>query len=134
MKAEDYINEVVGKPWVNRAEGPDTFDCWGLVIDSFRRVDGVELPQIEGYADLSCATGMAAAEGIGSGAYEKCGPQDGAIMTAFYDDILVHVGRCLCGGVVHAGEGIGVRFNKHRVIKATNQRVEYYKYASNTAS
>lgn len=127
MNATDYVNSVVGKPWVNRAEGPDEFDCWGLVIDSFRKLDGIELPQISGYVDPECKTSVAANEAIISGNYETCKPHDGAIMTAYYGGKLVHVGRCLCGGVVHASEGLGVKFNSYRAIESTNQKVEYYK-------
>ena len=134
MNAIDYINSTVGKPWVNRAEGPDSFDCWGIVIDSFRRIDDIELPQIDGYIDKECNTGDAAQEALDSKNYIKCQPTDGAIMAAFFDDKLVHVGRCLAGGVLHATEGIGVRFDKYKLIAAVNQRVEYYRYADNSSS
>ena len=127
MIAEDYVNDNVGKPWVNRAEGPDTFDCWGVVIDSFRKIDGIELPQINGYNDTECKTDIAAQEALNTKTYVKCEAQDGAIMTAFFNDKLVHVGRCLCGGVLHSTDGIGVRFDKYRLISKINQRVEYYK-------
>ncbi len=134
MKAEDYINEVVGKPWAICAEGPDSFDCWGLVLDSFRRLDGVELPQVTRYTNEPDSKGASGALAIQSGSYIKCEPHDGAIMAAFLDGNFVHAGRCLCGGVVHATRGLSVRFDKYRVIKATNQHVEYFKYAPNTAS
>lgn len=130
----DYINSVVGKPWVNRAEGPDSFDCWGIVIDSYRKVDGIELPQIDGYIDTECKTDEAAQQAKDANIYERCEAQDGAIMVAYFNDKMVHVGRCLCGGVLHATEGIGVRFDKYRVIKAINQRVEFYKYGVNPSS
>lgn len=134
MNAETYINSVIGCPWVNRAEGPRSFDCWGIVIDSFRKIDGIELPQIEGYCDTECNTSSAAQEAFDSKSYVKCQPTNGAIMTAFFNDKLVHVGRCLAGGVLHASEGMGVRFDKYRVITATNQRVEYYRYVDNSSS
>lgn len=134
MTPEDYINSTVGKPWISRAEGPDGFDCWGIVIDSFIKVDGVELPQINGYTDKDCETGIVAQEAFDSKSYIKCQPTNGAIMTSFVGETLVHVGRCLCGGVLHATEGLGVRFDKYRVINATNQTVEYYKYVGNSSS
>lgn len=134
MTPENYINSVIGKPWVNRAEGPDAFDCWGIVIDSFRKVDGIELPQISGYVDINCETSEAAQQAIDSKNYIKCQPSDGAIMAAFFNDKLVHVGRCLCGRVLHSTEGIGVRADKYSVITRVNQRVEYYKYVDNSSS
>lgn len=134
MNPEDYVNTAIGKPWVNRAEGPESFDCWGIVIDSFRKIEGIELPQLEGYTDKNCETSLAAKEALNSNKYAKCQPTNGAIMAAFFDDKLVHVGRCLCGGVLHATEGIGVRFDKYRLIAAINQRVEYYSYVNNSSS
>lgn len=134
MNAEDYVNSTIGKPWVNRAEGPEEFDCWGIVIDSFRKVDGVELPQINGYVDEECNVSVAAKEALDSRMYAKCQPTNGAIMAAFRGENLVHVGRCLCGGVLHSTEGMGVRFDKYRLVAAINERVEYYKYVDNSSS
>lgn len=134
MISEDYINSVIGKPWVNRAEGPDAFDCWGIVIDSFRKVDEIELPQIAGYVDVDCETSEAAQQAIDSKKYIKCQPSDGAIMAAFFNGRLVHVGRCLSGGVLHSTEGLGVRFDKYRLVTALHQQVEYYKYVDNSSS
>lgn len=134
MIDSDYVNSTIGKEWVNRAEGPNSFDCWGIVIDSFRKVDGIDLPQVSGYSDHDCEISIAAKEALESKSYIKCQPEDGAIMAAFFDGRLVHVGRCICGGVLHATEGIGVRHDKYRLIAAVNQHVEYYKYVDNITS
>lgn len=92
----DWINAVVGKPWVDRASGPDSFDCWGLVVDSFRRIDGVELPDVTGYEDGQPI------EAIGSPVRDNYGwpewdnPQDGAVFCIFLSNgDMVHVGRVL---------------------------------------
>ncbi|WP_423186771.1 hypothetical protein ACO1PK_00720 [Alishewanella sp. d11] len=47
----DWINAVAGKPWVDRAAGPNAFDCWGLVTDSFLRIDGISLETATGYTE-----------------------------------------------------------------------------------
>lgn len=134
MNQEEYINATIGKPWVNRAEGPNEFDCWGIVIDSFKKIDNLELPQLEGYVNKECETSIAAQEAINSKRYIKCQPTDGVIMAAFFDGRLVHVGRCLGGGVLHSTEGLGVRFDKYRLVTALHQQVEYYKYVDNSSS
>ena len=36
---------LIGRPWVANAQGPDSFDCWGLVRYWFRTQMCVELPQ-----------------------------------------------------------------------------------------
>jgi cell wall-associated NlpC family hydrolase len=37
--AFDYI----GKPWVVASDGPDAYDCWGLVVAVQRRLYGHDL-------------------------------------------------------------------------------------------
>ena len=92
----DWINAVTGKPWIDRACGPDSFDCWGLVVDSFRRIDGVDLPDVTGYDSGEPI------ETIGSPVRDQLGwpeidkPQDGAVFCVFLSNgDMVHVGRVL---------------------------------------
>ena len=49
MNEKDWIEEVSGKSWQDRATGPDAYDCWGLVVDFFHRVYGVDVECISGY-------------------------------------------------------------------------------------
>lgn len=126
MTPEDYINSVVGKPWRNRAEGPEAFDCFGLVIDSFRKVDGVELPQIAGYVDENCDVHRAAAGPLKDGTFRRAQPQDGAIMVAYDGSKVVHVGRVMAGRVIHAKDGNGVMCHSFRSINRMFSRLEYY--------
>ena len=134
MTINEYINATVGSPWVNRAEGPDAFDCWGLVIDSFRRIDGVEIPQIDGYTDGSCNIGDEAAKQIAGGSWSKATPCDGAVMIIYEHSRIAHVGRCLGGGVLHAfgknGEG-AVKWDTYKALNRRNKNIEYFKYAAN---
>lgn len=38
------VTELVGLPFVYGGRGPDTYDCFGLVKECWRRTHGVELP------------------------------------------------------------------------------------------
>ena len=131
MNKEDYINKVIGKPWENRAEGPESFDCWGLVVDSFRKIENIEVPQVDGYADSLCDTDIATIEEIKTGNWRPSQPCDGAVMVAYKNDRPIHVGRVICGGVIHAfgknGHG-SVKWNTFRVINSIFSKVEYYAY------
>ena len=51
MNEKDWIEEVSGNSWEDRATGPDTYDCWGLVVDFYRRVKGFEIENIAGYVN-----------------------------------------------------------------------------------
>lgn len=37
---------LIGRPWEPGAEGPDAFDCWGLVRFVFRTQYGIEMPPV----------------------------------------------------------------------------------------
>ena len=56
MNEKDWIDEVVGKDWQDRATGPDAYDCWGLVVDFYKRVLDVDVEDIAGY--VSGKTGI----------------------------------------------------------------------------
>ena len=45
MKHHDFIRHAIGKPWVNRASGPDSYDCWGLVVAYYREVLGITIKE-----------------------------------------------------------------------------------------
>ena len=109
MTSIDWINAVAGKPWVDRADGPDGFDCWGLVVDSFRRIDGVELPDVTGYdsGDPIEVIGSPVRDDYGWPEIEK--PADGAVFCVFLSNgDMVHVGRALLAdGILYAVHAAG---------------------------
>ncbi|MGB2265140.1 MAG: hypothetical protein ACPH3C_08140 [Glaciecola sp.] len=102
MKWDIYINTVVGKPWVNRSTGPDSFDCWGLVVDSLLNVDCIEAPDVDGYIDNEPI------ENIGTKAIKSVfwleSSESDAHIFACYDNNnnMVHVGRVTPHGALHA--------------------------------
>lgn len=109
MNNTEWINAVVGKPWVDRMAGPDAFDCWGLVVDSFCRIDGVELNDVSGYSDGHPieVIGSPVRDSYGWPEIEK--PQDGAVFCIYLSNgDMVHVGRILdAGGNLHAVHAVG---------------------------
>lgn len=45
-QAAAFVREVIEKPWVAGAQGPDAYDCWGLVRAAQLRLAGRDLPII----------------------------------------------------------------------------------------
>lgn len=128
IKAEEFCNKSNGKPWVNRAEGDEAYDCWGLVLASFREIDGTELPVATGYSDKNCST-EDAAKTIDMGRFVPCQPRDGAIMAVFDSkENLTHVGRCLCGRVLHSTIRLGVRWDSYQSINNSHGNIRFFKY------
>ena len=133
MNAVAWINDVVGKPWEDRADGPDSYDCWGLVIDSFSRIDGSPLNEVDGYASGAPIEVAGAAEEL-SGDWEECEAEHGAVFCVYNDlGSMVHVGRIFAvpkAGLyaVHSrGEGGQVQTNKIGAIKRTYENLKFFR-------
>ncbi len=101
MNKQEWINDVVGKSWKDRATGPDYYDCWGLVVDFYKRVLGIDVENIEGY--LSGETGINSAfVERGEGWKES---EFGYIAVCFDGDNANHVGVRIGSRVIHAFGG-----------------------------
>lgn len=136
ISAKEFAEKVIGKPWKNRATGPNAYDCWGLVIASFREIDGIELPQINGYLDEMCDTDTAAGQAMFQ--YDESTGKDGDIVCMYnVNGEFVHVGRMFFGMVLHAAgsEQLGtgqVKLDRLEVMKRAFKKVEFRKYASSS--
>ncbi|MGB2264872.1 MAG: NlpC/P60 family protein [Glaciecola sp.] len=102
MNEKDWIEEVSGKSWQDRATGPDAYDCWGLVVDFYRRVKGFEIENIAGYVNGET--------GINQGFKERgegWQPSElGYVAVCFDGDNANHVGVRIGGRVIHAFGGV----------------------------
>lgn len=138
MNIKDYIDSVIGKPWVDRATGPDAFDCWGLVVDSFDKVEGITLPVVDGYAD-GVVTSQCAMKEIENPHWKEVdSPTAGLVFVCESSGGASHVGRMIdstwCLHSPHGGSGVQV--NKLAAMKRLNrnQTYRYFKYAPNSIS
>ncbi len=138
MNITEYIESVIGKPWVDRAAGPNAFDCWGLVVDSFDKVEGVELPTVLGYSDGIKTSKCAKHEIERSHWIEVDNPTAGLVFVCEHSGGASHVGRMIdstwCLHSPHGGSGVQV--NKLAAMKRLNrnQTYRYFKYAPNSIS
>lgn len=140
MTNVDWVNSVAGKPWVDRADGPDSFDCWGLVVDSYRRIDGAELPDVSGYdsGESIEVIGGPVRDNLGWPAIAE--PQDGAVFCVYLSNgDMVHVGRVLLiGGMLYAAHAAGKNGKGQVVIEPLSvvaeryvDRIKYYMRPNN---
>jgi len=135
MMAKEFIEHANGKPWANRACGPSSYDCWGLVIASFKEIEGITLPEIASYLDYSPTSG-AGHDGINIVKTEISTGAHGDIMLMFDDNgNFQHVGRVFYGSVLHAwghgDDGTGqVKFDRISLLKRLyKNKVEFRRYA-----
>ena len=98
MTEQEWINQVVGKGWEDRADGPDAYDCWGLVIDFYRRVLDVEVEDIAGY--VNGKTGINKGFKLRSDNWKEA--EYGYVAVCFDGDNANHVGVRVGNRVIHA--------------------------------
>ncbi len=95
MKHHDFIKDAIGKPWVNRESGPDSYDCWGLVVAYYREVLGITIKE-----NLD--------EDIQSGYLKEIqsdhwnADRDGIVFMCFKSGIPAHCGLIFGHEVLHA--------------------------------
>lgn len=90
MIKSEYINSVLGTPWVNRQT-----DCWWLVCDYYYHVMGYTLKSVSGYIEGGDFLGLWS-ENIKSQWDHVPNYREGAMIT-LYDASgrAVHVGVCI---------------------------------------
>src|SRR5690606_2212326 len=107
------------------------------VIASFREIDGLELPIVNGYAYSAGLPNEIESELRNKGRFIKSTGIEGDIVSMYNDTgDFEHVGRILCGGVAHAwgqgGNGTGqVKWNTIAAMRKLYSRVEFERYAVN---
>lgn len=135
MIPSDFVMMTLGKPWVNRAIGPESYDCWGLVIKSFEMIEGIILPTVSGYVESKTPTHIAAKDEITKEWWIDGDGSDGDVAWYFdHKGRFVHVGRVIGGGVLHSSglEGVGaVKWERKNIVSLRFSKTEYKLYANN---
>lgn len=98
MNNDDWIKSVNRKVWKDRGTGPDEFDCWGLVIDFFKRVHNIDIEDIEGYID-----GTSTVQDCFEKRSSKWELDDlGYVAVCRSQGVRSHVGVKIGGSIIHA--------------------------------
>jgi len=125
MTPED-VAEYVGIPYENGALGPNSFNCWGLLVHVERKYFNVSMPVV----DIECPEECAELFRMKLRGGDWCNvidPVDG-------DAVLLrggtapHVGIYVHGGVLHALEGVGVIWTNGSRLRAIGfSNAKYYR-------
>lgn len=112
------LNDLVGLPYVDGAEGPDAFYCFGLVRYIKHRFYGVELPQVLVDVDSS----LAVARALRRASFDETlitptdTPKDGDGVILGQGPVGEHVGLYIdapgARGIIHAERHAGVLFQR----------------------
>lgn len=126
----------IGKPWQIAAEGPDAFDCWGLMVDIHRRFFNRTLeiiPVEENNLKALIRTIDAHPERRRWDRIKKPREGDIALMRQLRHPI--HVGLWLDvddGGMLHYAQGSGVVFQDQHKLNLCDWQIEnFYRYKEN---
>lgn len=127
--AEAYI----GKPWVLGGQGPDAYDCGGLVRAIARERFGLEIPEVTLASDAPREYIRAIRVFVESDEWRHITePAEGDGVTLSHSRHPHHVGVWVDvdhGGVLHALEGIGVVFTDMTALRRNGwSRIEFYRH------
>ena len=137
MNSIEWVNSVNGKPWSDRATGPNAFDCWGLVIDYFRRVHKLQLETVDGYEEGANVEDAASNE-ISTGRWiETDEPERDCVFVIESESgyvkhvgIIVNINRVGLYAVHSKAEGSQVMANRIAAMqKLHSDKIKYYKRA-----
>lgn len=118
LTPEEFFRAVIGKPWTNGGNGPESYDCWGLVRAYYQQVRGTWLPVVDVDATRSLAVAHAFAGHAELGNWEQVeSPKEGCAVLMARGRMPNHVGLWLGGGVLHSVQGAGVIYTTALMIR-----------------
>lgn len=128
--------KYIGRPWVQGAQGPNEFDCWGFVRFVNLHEFGIDVPIIDTDAnDMRAVIKSFTSDGERANWSPVTTPKTGDAVLMAHCKYPSHVGIWLDvdgGGVLHCIRGEGVVFSSLSSLKTCGWgRVEYYRHASN---
>ena len=123
-----WAEELIGRPYLAGGQGPDAFDCWGLVRWVMAQRFGRELPAIPlDAADLRAVLAAFRDHPERQRWQLVSVPVEGDCVLMRQSRHPVHVGVWLDvdeGGVLHAVSGNGVVFQRVRDLLTSGWRIE----------
>lgn len=101
MMQQEFINKVLGLPWVNRACSFAAVDCYGLVMLYYKHVLGIDLDEPKGYANGEPVADCWDSETQNPHWIEKDSPMlSGVVFTCYSGGQPAHVGLYIGDGKV----------------------------------
>ena len=128
-----FARQYMGRPWVNGGQGPDGFDCWGLVRYVLARHFNILAPTVDIDADNLKACALALDSGKRDNKWlETADPVEGDVALMAHARYPSHVGIWLDvdgGGILHCLRGAGVVYSTPVKLRLSGWgRIEYYRY------
>lgn len=119
-----HVQDLIGKPYVHGARGPDAFDCWGLCMEICGR-GGWELPDYP-VKHLTHAETTALILGQAKDHAEWIDkPEDWCFV---FDQRDGHIGMHFAGMVVHCKRMVGCVVQRLNDFKMSHPRIRFARW------
>jgi cell wall-associated NlpC family hydrolase len=133
MTSNEFVNKMIGVPWVNRGAELTGADCWGIVVLFFKHVHGISIPIVPGYADGTTPIADGFFKQAESGYWlSQSAPSDGVVFAAFHGEIPAHVGVITGGRCLHSpgsDDNPGaVGYHSIQTLGKIYSRLEFWRY------
>lgn len=130
---EHWASSYIGKPWRVASDGPDAFDCWGLVVEVQRRLFGRRMDTIHVEPEnLRLLIRTIRQHPIRREWQPNVYQREGDLALLRQSRHPVHVGVWLDvdgGGVLHCLRGCGVVFQTLASLRLSGWQIEsFYTY------
>lgn len=121
----------IGKPWVANTYGPESFDCWGLLVDIYKNELGIRLPT---YANVPRDDIEEMSKAFGKGASDEWTKLDKpvdfcGVGLSHLPNRIFHVGIFLMidgGCIMHTQQNTGCVVQSLSAIRKRWQYVTFY--------
>lgn len=124
-------NALIGTPFVFGGRDPMVgLDCWGLVAHVLRE-SGLPMPPGDWEPETLVEGHRLLTEQARSGDWVGADGSVGDVVAMFRGDVVVHVGICEPGGVLHTARGLGVVIQTRRALQKSfgYSAVKFYRWA-----
>lgn len=126
-----WTDSILGKPWLEHALGPDSFDCWGVVHFGFKTQRDIELPKY-----LYVSSEGFRQQGVNESDYPQwlrlSVPEDFSLAGLSMGERITHVGLFLDingGSILHCRQDSGVIMQSIRAMKSQGWRtIRFYRW------
>lgn len=126
MLAPTAYLDLIGRPFVRGARGPEAYDCYGLILEMNRR-EGLELPDFHSPDTVRDVADIVSRE---IGRWTITGKHEpGATFLFRIEGVGAHVGYHLGGGnFIHADEQSGVMVERISRAPWADRFIQAYRY------
>ena len=126
----DYINQLIGRPWVRGAEGPEAFDCWSCAKHIEELFFGRAMPSFtDPPSALRALAKLIKHHGHRAKWQRVDQPVHGALVELAHVREAFHIGVWLNvegGGILHCNQRVGVAWDTQLKLQAAGWRGFYY--------